>query len=240
MKAKILVVLTVLLTASGCSQKDDSQQAPSSSGTTVKKHSSQSTRQARTRQQEFWDWFEKNSKALLSVKTGREPICAELGIQLTRVKKGLLWLFGPVRDGRREFIVSAGGIREYFAEVKTLVGQAPTFPGWKVIAFRPRSGIKPDSTIEVRGGKLNSRDVYFVASPDGDKVGLTLYIRGLSADNRKWIRRACFLLLDHGLGEHDMEAKIGFLEFKPLPAAELPEGAREIAQIASVIDAKKK
>lgn len=55
------------------------------------------------------------------------------------------------------------------------------------------------------------------AEPDGDRVGLILYIKGLSAENEDSAAQASFILLDSALGEYVVEEKIGFIEIIALP-----------------------
>ncbi len=83
---------------------------------------------------------------------------------------------------------------------------------------------------------MSAGDIYFVAVADRGKMGLKLYVKGLAPGNRKWIKQACFLLLDHALGEYDAETKVGFVEFKSLPAGKVPAGAKSLSGVASAVD----
>ena len=175
-------------------------------------------------EQDFWPWFEQNSMRLAEVSTGHERICGELVARLHRVHKSLTFVFGPVRDGRREFIVSADGIRDAFPAVRSLVAAAPDIPGWQIIAFRPATGT--DVTIQMANCSLGPEDVWFHADRQDGKVGLTLYIRDMTPENEKLLCGAMFLLLDSAIGEYDVETKVGSLRWLPLPIDPVAEGLK--------------
>jgi len=73
----------------------------------------------------FWNWFQAHDSALFAVKTGSEPICGELSEELHRVHSALTFEFGPVDSGRREFVLSADGIKDAFPAVLALGRTAP-------------------------------------------------------------------------------------------------------------------
>jgi hypothetical protein len=151
---------------------------------------------------------------------------------LSKVSEGLAFEFGPVENGTREFIVSADGDSALFPIVRRLVDRAPVMPKWRVIAFRPPRGV--DFTINMGDQLLSPDDIWFTSQPDGDRVGLTLYIRGLSAANEDFVARASFLILDTALGEYAVETRVGFIEREPLmgsPAFPL----RPLREISSVV-----
>jgi hypothetical protein len=168
-----------------------------------------------TKEQQFWSWFVRNTDRLFQFETDQEAIFDDLGAALERVHPGLTFEFGPVREGRREFIVSADGMRELFPAVRTLVAAAPALPGWVIIPFRPPNDIT--LVIEMGGTALGPSDVWFSAEPDGDRVGLYLFIRGLNETNEELLGRASFILLDNALGEYVVETRVGFIDRQPLP-----------------------
>jgi len=183
----------------------------------------------------FWAWFATHSDRLLAVTSADEPVCDELMRQLQKVGGGLWFEFGPDEAGRREFVVSADGARELFPAVRRLVAAAPDLTRWTVIAFRPRKGT--DFVIEMGGRKVGHEDVWFREEPDGDRVGLTLYLRGLDAKNEDVLGQASFIMLDTALGEYDVVTKVGFVERRPLPADPASEGLRPFAQLPDAVDA---
>src|SRR5437867_1052929 len=135
----------------------------------------------------FWNWFQAHDSALFAVKTGSEPICGELSEELHRVHPALTFEFGPVDSGRREFVLSADGIRDAFPAVLALGRTAPALAHWTITQFRPP---RPDVTqISVGGLQLDARTVQFLAELDGDRTGLTVSVPGYKATPNKPMSR---------------------------------------------------
>jgi hypothetical protein len=161
----------------------------------------------------FWNWFQAHDSALFAVKTGNEPICGELSEELHRVHPALTFEFGPVESGRREFVLSADGIKDAFPAVLALGRAAPALSRWTIIRFRPP---RPDVTqISVGGLHVDARTVQFLAEPDGDRTGLTVSVPGYKATPKKTYEQAAYLLLDGMLGEYAVETGVGFIEIVP-------------------------
>jgi hypothetical protein len=188
----------------------------------------------KSREERFWQWFNENSTRLFRFESDQEKVFKELGHALSRVEAGLTFEFGPVQDGRREFIVSADGIRDRFPAVRRLVEAAPAMKEWTVIPFRPPKSL--EMTIEFGAHKLGPEDVWFTAEQDEDRTGLTLFIRGLTENNQKELGGAGFIMLDNALGEYAVETQIGFIEWKPLPSDPEGAGLRPFRTIREVFD----
>jgi hypothetical protein len=185
----------------------------------------------------FWTWFQQHEAAYYALDPTnvpqREALFDALSIELTRVNPELSFEFGPVIDGRRDFVVSAGGAQEAFPAVRGLVSHAPTLSRWRVVAFRPRR--YPVSTIQFQDVSLDPKDVLVQLSRDGDKVGLTVFMDGYTKQRNTEFGQAAFLLLDEALGEFDVETKVGFIEFMSLPQT-IPSGAVPMSDLASTFD----
>ncbi len=182
----------------------------------------------------FWEWFTRNEAALRRVEGGTEKILRELNRELERVATGLTYQFGPVEEGLKEFAVSADGIRDRFTEVIELVSAAPTLPGWRILAFRPRAGT--DAVIQMNDVKLPADSLWFTVEPDGDRIGLTLFIPALEQSNHDTLAGATFILLDMALGEYDVETKLGWIEHKPLPPSPAALGLRPFNELPESVD----
>ncbi len=185
-----------------------------------------------SRESRFWDWFQKNSDQLFQLEADQPALLEELSAQLNRVYRGLTFELGPVEDGKREFIVSADGIRDRFPAVRRLVDAAPAMPNWTVIAFRPPKDF--DVVVEIGSQRLGSDDVWFSSQPDRDRTGLALYIRGLTKRNEPLLAQAAFILLDSALGEYDVETLIGTVKLYPLPPDPAVRGLRPFREIRQV------
>ena len=94
-----------------------------------------------SKEKRFWSWFKSNSKRLFSFEQNQEAIFRELTAILAEVDHELTFEFGPIQDNRREFVISAGGIKKVFPVVEHLVASAPELPNWKITAFIPRRSV---------------------------------------------------------------------------------------------------
>ena len=126
---------------------------------------------------EFWKWFEAHEDEIFHFERKREKIFDKLASRLCRVHPDLVFEFSSVSEGRREFVVSAGGIKGAFPEVAALVRAAPAFPRWQVIAFRQRRDI-PD--IRCGDKALNRDAVFFDYIPAGAKIDVLVFVPGLA------------------------------------------------------------
>src|SRR2546430_7617439 len=168
----------------------------------------------------FWTWFTAHDAALFAVKTAREPVCDELAAELHRVDGHLTFEFGPVRGGKREFVISADGIREAFPAVIALARAAPPMKRWTVTRFRPPS---PEVTqIKVSGIDLDARAIEFLAMP-GDRTDLVIAVPGFKKTPESTYESAVYLLLDGMLGEYTVEMAIGGIQI--IPMTNRPQGA---------------
>ena len=160
----------------------------------------------------FWHWFQANESRLFDFEKDREKIFDELGTQLHRIRPELTFEFGPQRDGKREFVISADGIKDAFPAVIALADAAPPLPRWKITKFRPRRGFQ--SPVTLNGFRIAPDQLRFTIEPDGDKMGITLFIDGYNPTAREKYASVVYLILDQTLGEYDVETKVGFIELK--------------------------
>jgi len=164
-------------------------------------------------QKKFWKWFVKHRKVLFEFEKDRENIFDNLAAEMNKVHPALTFEFGPILKNRaREFVISAGGIKEVFPFVQALYDAAPNLPEWSFIKFRPRrkfiNDIKFDRIL------IKVSDVYYRIFKDQDKVGLIMFIEGCNNANKDIYRNIGYLFLDDALGEYDVEMKVGFIEIE--------------------------
>jgi hypothetical protein len=188
----------------------------------------------RPREEHFWAWFQKNSVRLFAFESDR-GVLDELSAALHRVERGLTFELGPPRDGKREFIVSADGIRDRFDAVRKLVAAAPALDQWTVIPFRPPKDID-QIAITFGQQRLAADDLWIRAERDGDRVGLNIFVRRLTEENREMLSGAVLLLLDSALGEYAVETQVGFIEIHPLPAQPAATGLQPFREIRASFD----
>jgi hypothetical protein len=162
-------------------------------------------------EQTFWDWFRANESRLFDFEKDRHAIFDELTAQLQKVHEGLTFEFGPKVNETREFVISADGIKDVFPAVIALADAAPSLTRWKIIKFRPRRQLMP---INSNGLQFKPDQIEFTIEPDGDKLGITLFMVGYKETEHERYASIGFLMLDEALGEYDVETKVGGIDFK--------------------------
>ncbi len=160
------------------------------------------------RQEKFWKWFLEHENELADFEIAQERIFDELATELNRVDRDLCFEFGP-KAARREFVISAGGIKRAFSAVSSLVATAPKFERWNVIGFRPRRVFS--GSFQFGDKKINTEDVQFSLYDAGKVAGILVFIPGHTEGDMA-LTQIAYLLLDHALGEYDVETKIGPIE----------------------------
>jgi hypothetical protein len=161
-----------------------------------------------TPEQDFWTWFGKNDASLFDFEKNQDQVFKDLNSQMTKVDPNLTFEFGPKKDGKRDFVISAGGIHSSFPAVIALYDAAPKLDHWNLIKFRPRRSIA-DTEINFGGAKVAAPDVSFALDSEGSKVGITLFIKGYKPTPDKTYEQIGYLILDNALGEYDVETKVG-------------------------------
>lgn len=158
---------------------------------------------------EFWQWFKKNEPELFDFERDQERNFDRLAAAMQKVHPSLTFEFGPKVEGRREFVISADGIREAFPKVESLVAAAPQLPKWKWVKFRPR---REPFDIEYNGVTVRASAVSAVLRPEGGRIAVTVLVPGYSDASRKAYTGVAFLMLDQALGEYDVETKVGHID----------------------------
>jgi hypothetical protein len=182
-----------------------------------------------SKEEAFWKWFESNEARLFNFEKDQEKVFDELTTEMHNVQPDLSFEFGREKNGSREFVISANGMRAAFPAVESLADKAPALPRWKITKFRPRED--GASTISMDGVDVSTDQVTFTIEPDGEKAGITLFFEVFDQKRQETYASLGFILLDHALGEYDVVTKVGFIEFKAnsepsklkkLPFTELP------------------
>src|SRR3954470_17338293 len=138
-----------------------------------------------TKEQAFWKWFESNQDDLFHFERDREAIFERLSGALNKVHRDLTFEFSPLRkDGTREFVISAGGIKAAFPSVEALYAVAPKLPKWTILKYRQRRF--PIHDLEYAGRKVKSADVHYAIFEDEDpkKVGIMIFLDGYTEKDK--------------------------------------------------------
>lgn len=161
-------------------------------------------------EQSFWQWFSKNQDRLFYFEKNQEAIFDELAAEMHKVNKSLTFEFGPDKNGKREFVISADGIKDAFPFVELLYDSSPKSDRWIFIKFRPR---RPPMDINYRDLKITAASVHVLLAKDQNQEKLAVIVLFPSYEEAKDkdYRGVAFLLLDQALGEFDTETKVGYI-----------------------------
>ena len=188
-----------------------------------------------TAHEQFWKWFIQYETELFAFDPAqeieRERLFGKLASELQKVDPDLTFEFGP-NEPRREFIVSAGGIKRAFPAVASLVDAAPPLDRWQVTAFRPRRTVS--NVVQFREKRVDPRDVQFSLLDNGKIAGIHLFIPGFREDDAD-LKQIGYLLLDETLGEYDVESRLGLIKMLP-PDARTNEERYRLAELPALFD----
>jgi len=165
-----------------------------------------------TAEETFWNWFNQHEMELAVFEADQDKLFEQLAAELHRIDPNLTFEFGP-RETKREFVISAGGIKNSFPAVVSLANVAPSFERWRVTAFRPRRS--PLNVLEFRGKRVDPKDVKFTLLDNGETAGIYLFIPGFLEEDNDY-KVIGYLLLDEALGEFGVESRLGLIEMYPL------------------------
>ena len=157
-------------------------------------------------EQDFWRWFQQHEATLFDFERDQEATFDRLATEMHKVDPDLTFEFGPKDQGRREFVISADGMRRAFPKVESLFAEAPELPRWKIVKFRPR---RAPADIEYQGVEVSAAKVAVILEARGALVDLTVLMPDCAVATAKACQAIAFLLLDQALGEHDVETKVG-------------------------------
>ena len=166
---------------------------------------------------EFWRTFLRTEEAMFR----GDGSTAELTELIGRVHPDLEFDIGPLEAGRREIVISAGGIREAFPAVEALARGAPPLSRWNIVTYRKRRAVS--GTVAFQGLALSPENVRFAFSPAGPGEGIVLYMPGYTRQEHSRYLALALLMLDALLGEYDVEMKLGSILIENLG---LDRGAR--------------
>jgi len=179
----------------------------------------------------FWSWFADTIAPLGADGLDQDDIVARIDAEFAKVYPDLAFeLWGPDGD-IVDFVISADGRTELFADVLDAVHAAPKIPGWRVVAFRPRRSIR--ARVSAMGHQLSGDQIWYRCEPEDGRLRVALFVEELTDENWDILCATSCVLLDMALGEFDAATKIAALEHYPLnretrrlplkPLAQLPD-----------------
>ncbi len=158
---------------------------------------------------EFWRGFLREEEAIY----GGAESGTGLRELIERVHPDLEFDIGPLEEGKRTIVISAGGIREAFPAVEALAEGAPQLGRWQVVRYRQRRPL--GGKFAIGGLTLSPDTIRFEIPAGGPGGGIVLYMPGYThAEHSRYLALA-LLLLDTLLGEYDVEMKLGTIGIEP-------------------------
>lgn len=176
----------------------------------------------------FWKWFTDHAATLRSDGDLRKTM-ETISDEIEKSHPGVFAEIGADGDNRT-LVLSADGKRDLFPIVAKLYASRPTVAGWTIVAFRQRD--EHPTTIELGDKKIDPATVKFVATEAAGKLDLEVFLPGFTTTDD--MGQIAFVILDHVVGEYDMETKIAGIDFAPLDKA--PPGAKMLPELAAVVD----
>ena len=158
-----------------------------------------------SKQHKFWKWFTRHQIGLFNLEMNREELFDQISVELRKIDPNLTFEFGP-KESKREFVISADGIRRAFPAVLSLFKAAPHLEQWTIIAFRPRR--LPSGVVKFKDKLVNTDDVQFLLLRDGITPGIYLFLPNFQNGDLV-LHQIGYVLLDAALGEYDVEVRLG-------------------------------
>ena len=184
---------------------------------------------------EFWDWFAANED-----RVGAEPYgpqtSEDMAYWLGRIAPGLSYQI--TRSGRKSVLtLSSDGELRLFPIVDRLVEAAPRVRGWKVKSLRRR--VKALQTESTGAVTLNPADLYFDLYEDAGRFGVVFYLPVFEPGSMQDYRTAAMRLMSQSVGERDVGAWIGFVDFDSQNVRDM-EFSRPFQDFRQVFDGLRK
>jgi len=182
---------------------------------------------SKTKEQKFWNWIDKNVEHIVNIESGDDPYFTKATNESNKYNPELVFEICG-----NEIVISADGDKDYFDDVIELCNAAPSNNRYTVTAFRQANGFVP---IEYGDFMVKPEDVMFKYDVRDGVFDLDIFHRDYSEETKIEIGSAIFLILDHGIGEYNVEMRIGSIVFKKFSDQ---EGLKPITELKTLIDLK--
>lgn len=182
----------------------------------------------------FWKWFLEHENEFFHYEQQHSELLEITLDKLKEIHPDLVFEISPEFESKREFIISANGLKEAFASVIELAKSAPKMDRWLITPFRQRKN-NLDIEIEIEDILLSPEDIFFTHEHSGHKVNVDLYIAGLDTDDER-VFHLVLLLLDNVIGEYDVEMKLEQIDIHPLSEVEDATKIYPLKELPGIID----
>lgn len=190
----------------------------------------------------FWKWFVKNQNPFLFITSvspqEKDRMLNEFLEKLHAFDENLYFEMGGHPDDQKvELIITAEGNVEAFPSVEFLVGRAPEFESWEVIAFKPPMGT--GFTTEYGGYTFDPEKIIFIPmkNPNNPQaVGIKVCYPEYNEAERATFINATYIMLDVMLGEKSCAEDIDFLDAVQTPENISDYPFRSLSSISAYIE----
>lgn len=191
--------------------------------------------------EKFWEWFRRSEGRLREVDSSEHPMLDESYRMLARVSEELTIEFSTGNEGSAELIISAGGRKELFPLVESMIRQAPEVPGWTFTALKPPMGF--EFHIDHEGVRYDPRQMFFRPPASGHpRLPLALQVYLPSFDPRKGREAEGVLwkVLDTALGERAIAEDISSVDLVGLKSPREAQGLLPLPALTAYLEDARK
>jgi len=186
----------------------------------------------------FWNWFKSNQDEYFNLNHEKmaeiEEAFQKLDNELKPLNESFAYEFSPIlKNGKREFILSADGKREDFPDLLYLFKRSPELEKWEIIPFK--QGFNGDPKLEFNNGyKLSWDKVMFQSKETNEGLSIDFYIEDYDEGNEDF-GMGLVILLDSYLGEYDAVMQIRYADMHKLNRKKAKH-LKEFKDLKQVVD----
>lgn len=191
---------------------------------------------------EFWSWFKNNHEEFYNLDHLKmnelEKSFQKLDNHLKPLNESLTYEISPVlENGKREFVLSADGVRDAFSDLLYLFKRSPNLDNWEFIPFK--QGFDGDPQLEFNNGyKLSWDKVMFESRETNEGLSIDFYIEDYNEKDKNF-GIGLVILLDSYLGEYDAVMQIRYVNVHKLNRREA-KNFKEFKELKIVVEEYKK
>jgi hypothetical protein len=189
-----------------------------------------------TKEDKFWKWFVKNEPSMFDFEKNQEAVFDSISEKLNVYREGLVFEFSSIKNGKREFVISADGLIELFPAVELLVGSAPALERWKVIAYRPRMKDYENLDLNYAGKQFSPSNIWVYSRVEDGGFDVIIYHPEYQEKDRNFFVSGTYILLDTALGEYDVVTGLRYIDHQRLPENPEDNGLIPFSELRTVFD----
>lgn len=187
-------------------------------------------------EEKFWKWFTQNEPSIFDFEKNQERIFNQISGKLSLYHKDIVFEFSRIENGKREFVISADGIKDTFPAVVSLVNAAPEYSRWEIIAFRPRMKEYAEMELNYAGKDFSPSNIWLYYRVKDGHFDLIIYHPEYTDEEKDHFVSAAYILLDTALGEYDVTTGIRYIDHRRLPVNPAENGLIPFSELRTVFD----